>query len=191
MRSFTRAGLMVAVALAAVATAGAVDARAVDEHATVVMTDRELGSVRGGYLSANGLNFGFGASVSTYVDGALALQSRLTVTDAGVLQSQTAGGAPNTTAFDPTLSNALGGLTGQGVTVAGGGGASTIVHSLTGDQILNVVLNSANNRTITQNTAVTLTLPAFNQLQQTTAAQQLNASLLNAVGVGAVGAIRH
>lgn len=168
-------------------------AHAAESVRPAAMTDLELARVRGGYFSANGITFGFGATVSTYVDGSFALESRLTVTDAGVLQSQTAGTGANLMAFDPATAQAAGlaGLVGQGVVVGGDGGVSTVVQNLTGNQILNVVLNGANNRTITQNTAVTLTLPQFNQLQQATAAQQLSASLLSAVGVGAVGALRH
>ncbi len=186
-------GAMLA-AMAAILTVAPAMARAeTTAERSAALTDTELERVRGGYLSANGITFGFGASVSTYVDGSLALQTRLTATDDGLLQSQVAGAAPGAIPFDAAAAQAAGlaGLIGQGVVLGGQGGATTIVHNLTGDQILNVVVNGASNRTITQNTAVTLTLPAFNQLQQSAAAQQLNASLLSAVGVGAVGAIRH
>ena len=173
---------------AAVCAIAVTSAARASDGAHPTMTDRELAEVRGGYLTSNGITFGFGATVSTFVDGTLALQSRLTVTDTGVLQGQTAGAS---TVTAPSDAAALAGLVGQGVVIPGNGGSSTIIHNLTGNQILGLVINSANNRMITQDTAVTLTLPQFNQLQQGSAAQQLSASLLGAVGVGAVGALRH
>ena len=155
--------------------------------------DRELDLVRGGYLTAAGITFGFGASVTTLVDGALALQSTLTVTDGGAILSQRVGQETVIAPLTPATAAAAGfaGLQGAGVIAKGSSGASAIVQSLNGSQVLNLLLNTANGRTIAQNTAVTLTLPNFPELQRNVAAQQISTNLLSAVSVSAIGAVHH
>lgn len=182
-RSPSLAGVLAALVFCGVA--GRVAAEA--------MSDAELDEVRGGYFTAAGITFGFGATVTTLVDGEMALQSSLTLTDGGAVLSERAGQATTVQPLTPAVAQAtgLGGLPGQGLVAMDPSGVSAIVHSLTGDQILNLVVNTASGRTITQQTAVTLTLPNFPSLQHGLSTQLTSANLLSAMSVGAIAAVRH
>lgn len=55
------------------------------------LSDDELGDIRGGFLTAGGAQFDFGASIKTMVNGELALQTSLQWTDAGAVTKQLSG----------------------------------------------------------------------------------------------------
>jgi hypothetical protein len=151
-----------------------------------VLSDAEQGAVRGGLQTPNGLEIGFGAVVRTYVDGSLALQTRLTWTEMGPVETLEVG------MLTPDLASAAarGGLVFQGVgaeqlrglLVPGDGGATAIAHSLTNEHIAHLVVNNANNREILQSTEVTLSIPELAQLQQDIAFQTFAMNLQAAVG---------
>jgi hypothetical protein len=226
--------------------------RAADAHC---VSDDELAQVRGGFFTASGANFDFGASVQTMVNGQLALQTNVQWTPAGAVTQQLAGlgasiqsqvaanlanagvgttaanvatnatgtalaAAGNTPAAGniPAASTAtpaavapavtaatnvaapaapvtvaqaipvtVGGL--SGVQIPGATGGSTQVFAnVAAGQIQNIILNSASNQTITQNTNVTLTIynfPAWQQqLLQNAVSSQLAHEILAASGVG-------
>jgi len=139
------------------------------------MSDAELGDMRGGILTPLGLEIGFGAEVRTYVDGQLALQTRLTWTDQGAVTERlgdlgdvTATGAPPD---------------GWTAVLAGDGGATQVLHDLTDGRIASVVVNTANGREIRQNTDIRLSIPQLAELQGQLFAERLNASIQNAVGL--------
>jgi hypothetical protein len=138
------------------------------------MTNAELAAQRAGIMTPMGIELGFAADVRTSVDGRLALETRLTWTDQGV-QTQRTGD--------------LAGLADQsagrwtGVVPGVGGGQTQIVQDLTNGRIASVILNSASNRNISQETNITLTLPQLSQLQQQVAAGHLSATLQNAMGL--------
>lgn len=143
-----------------------------------ILTDAELDGQRGGLQTPLGFDVGFGASVKTYVDGTLALESRISWTDAGLQTEQVVNalssipGAPVRVA---SLSNgALGSLP---------SGATTIVHDLTMDRIASLVVNTADNRTIRQETAITLVLPQLADIQQRIAADRLSSMLSSSLGL--------
>jgi SPOR domain len=215
----------------------------------------ELSDMRGGFFTAAGAHFDFGASVQTMVNGQLALQTNVQWTPAGAvtqqlaglsasIQSQVAANLANagigTTAANvatnatgtalaaagntpvagntPAASTAtpaavapavtaatnvaapaapvtvaqaipvtVGGL--SGVQIPGATGGSTQVFAnVAAGQIQNIILNSASNQTITQNTNVTLTIynfPAWQQqLMQNAVSSQLAHEILAASGVG-------
>lgn len=153
----------------------------------------ELDEVRGGFLTPTGLEIGFGAVVSTFVDGSLALQTRLTWTDTGPVEVLEFG------ALTPDLAAAAaargivldGGAELAGLLIAGDGGATAVVQSLTGDHVAHLVLNNANNRDIRQMTEVTLNLPQFGTMQSDIAFQAMSLRLHDAVGAAlAAAAIR-
>lgn len=207
----------------------------------------ELADMRGGFFTAAGAQFDFGASIRTMVNGQLALQTNLQWTQAGVMtqqlaglgssiQSQVAGdlakagiavpdglsqnnesaapvtqtaasnaptgttNAPTAIAANTVRSSAPSGSNTSsagassavpttisantkaltGVEIPGANGGSTQVYAnLNAGQIQNVILNSASDQTITQNTNITLTIYNFEAWQQQLAQHSLSAQLAN------------
>ncbi|WP_372786938.1 hypothetical protein [Phenylobacterium sp.] len=136
------------------------------------LSDGELAEQRGGLQTPMGLEIGFGVSVRAFVDGQLVLETKLTWTDQGV-QTQRVAGASDATALP-------GGFT---VTVPGQtGGATQVLQNLSADRIASVVLNTASNRTIRQDTDITLVVPQLADLQRQVAGDRIAASLQSAVG---------
>jgi SPOR domain len=205
----------------------------------------DLSDMRGGFFTAAGAHFDFGASVQTMVNGQLALQTNVQWTPAGAVTQQLAGlgasiadqvasnlakggigagaanAATNTTttgntapAVTPNVAAAVtpnvtpptsttvtsitpptgtqptpvtvGGLT--GIQIPGATGGSTQVFANVGaGQIQNIILNSASNQTISQNTNVMLTIynfPAWQQqLMQNAVSSQLAHDIMAASGL--------
>lgn len=142
------------------------------------MTNPELAAQRGGVMTPLGIDLGFAADVRTSVDGHLALETRLTWTDHGIETQRTGD---------------LAGVAGQSagrftaVLPGVGGGQTQILQDLTNGRIASVILNSASNRNITQETNIRLTLPQLSQLQQQVAAGRLAATLQGALGLALQG----
>ncbi|MGH6752552.1 MAG: hypothetical protein ACREE0_13680 [Phenylobacterium sp.] len=143
-----------------------------------VLSDDELDGQRGGLRTPMGLDVGFGASVKTFVDGTLALETRITWTDTG-LQSETVVNALGSITGAPIRVGTLSDGTLQSVT----GGGTTVIHDLNMDRIASLVINTADNRTIRQQTDVTLVLPQLLDLQQRIAADRLSSMLSSNVGL--------
>jgi hypothetical protein len=150
---------MICVGLTALAAAGPALAAP-----PAVMSEPELAAVRAGYEVAGGLNFDFGATVSTYVDGKVALQTGFTLADFSALSKQTAMGASVAAPM-------------QILSVPGDGGVTQLLQTASPSQLTNVVLNTANNRTIRQDIAVTLVVPGLAALQSQLALQKLGSQL--------------
>lgn len=175
--------LIATIALAT--TAPGAPAQALEDFTGAeVLSLEQLDDVRGGLQLPSGAEFGFGAVMSTFVDGSLALQTRLTWTPAGPIEVIEAG------AFTPDLAAAAaaagitfeGGPTVQGVVIGGDGGATAVLHSVSNDRFTNLVINNANNRDIRQSTDITLDIPGFAQMQKDISAQTSNLRLQDAVG---------
>ena len=141
-------------------------------RAAAPLTPAELERERGGYLSVGGLSFDFGATVSTYVDGKLALQTGLTLSDATTLARQTGMGQ-------------IGGT--MTANLPGDSGSTQLLQLASPSQLSNVVLNTASNRIISQNTSVTLTIPGLSALQGQYALQRLGAQLSQAAITSRLG----
>jgi hypothetical protein len=142
------------------------------------LTDEELDGQRGGLRTPLGFDLGFGASVKTFVDGTLALETRINWTESGLQSEQ--------------VVNALGSITGAPIrigTLNGGalesvpGGATTVIHDLSMDRIASLIVNTADNRSIRQETDVTLVLPQLADLQQRVAANRLSSALSSNLGL--------
>lgn len=152
---------------------GGVPARSQDVSAWSALTESELAEIRGGYYTAGGLTFDFGAQVRTFVDGQLALSTSLTWTPGGLQSASTAGGA-NQPLAGTQLASVLAALgygsttpAGAGVVVGSqGSGATVVLQQLDASHIANVVLNTADGRSIRQDTTLTLSLPQLPNLQQ-------------------------
>jgi hypothetical protein len=133
------------------------------------LSDEEMSDVRGGIMTPLGLEVGFGADVRTYVDGELALETRLVWTDGGVVTERSG----------PLSSSALDATTGgwSAVVPGAGGGQTQILQDLSNGRVLAVVANTASDRTIRQEADITLVLPQLPQLQQQIAAGRLSSAL--------------
>lgn len=143
------------------------------------LSAEELDRQVGGFKTPGGLEIGFGAVVSTYVDGSLALQTHLTWTDQGAVTT-TDGATDMTGAAGGGIR--IDGLPGTGVYVAGQNGGTSVVHDLTGQHIGSLVFNTADNRDIRTDTAITLSIPNLDQMQRDVASQQLDMRLQDMVG---------
>jgi hypothetical protein len=142
------------------------------------LTDDELDGQRGGLQTPLGFDIGFGASVKTFVDGTLALETRISWTDTGLRSEQ--------------VVNELGSITGSPVRLGAltdgslnslTSSATTVIHDLSADRIASLIVNTADNRTIRQETDITLVLPQLIDLQQRIAADRLSSSLSTSLGL--------
>ncbi|WP_312164095.1 hypothetical protein [Phenylobacterium sp.] len=145
--------------------------------AAAPLTDEELAAERGGLKLPTGLEVGFGASVRTFVDGALVLETRLVWTDQGAVQSQ------SPSAIGPggqgvTLSGAAESL--PGLVVPGDGGSTAVLHELNAERIANIVVNTASNRDIRQEVQIDLAIPELTQFQQSALQERANIQMLDA-----------
>jgi hypothetical protein len=158
-----------------------------------LVSDDELADVRGGFVSAGGINFDFGAVMHTYVDGSLVLSSQLVLNEQGATTSYQLGQAPNVIPIENAASVGLnlGNIEGHGVVVLGNGGATAVVQTLNDSQVRNLVVNTAQGRNISQDTSLTFAIPNLTLLQQGMAFEQLKASLDQAVGRGLIDASGH
>ena len=134
--------------------------------------------MRGGYLVADGIQFNFGALLSTTVNGQVALQTQVNFTPAGPQVSQTLG--PNAVQGGSVANGAITGLNLQGLNPQNmtllNNGATALIQKITNGAVQNIVINAANNQNIQQSTQLQLTLPNFAQTEQ---AFQQNLALLN------------
>ena len=149
------------------------------------LSDEELADMRGGFLTAGGITFDFGAVVRTYVSGALALETRLTWTPTGPVTEQVSGGLPGWTPLPSGgLGTQVGGLDLTGVPDGAGGlvltdanGSTALIHNVMNGQLQNMVLNAADNRDIHQDMQILLTLPNFEAMQQEYSLDRLGAQI--------------
>jgi hypothetical protein len=133
--------------------------------------DDELSQSRGGFFTVDGIEFDFGANVQTLVNGQLALQTNVQWTPAGASVQQVSGNITNSISIPASQLTALFGSTGgvvsaNGVQITSPSGSIEVAANVTGGQVQNLVVNSASNQAITQNTAVTLAVYNFAAWQQ-------------------------
>ncbi len=144
-------------------------------QAAAPLSNQELAAQRGGIMTPTGLDIGFAASVRTYVDGALALETRLTWTDKGPV-TETIGGLAGVSAAG--LPNSWSAVS-PGLT----GGSTQILQDLSSGRIASVIVNSASNRNIRQDTDITLTLPQLQDMQRGFAAGRIASNLQGALAL--------
>jgi hypothetical protein len=132
-----------------------------------VIDNATLGDLRGGF-AVGGVDIGFGAVITTYANGELALVTQLTWTDAGAVVQETLGNLGQTIDSltpEQRAQLGIGDVTG-GVVIADGSGVTALVHNVTEGALQNVILNTASGRDISQHVDVTLTLPGFEDVQK-------------------------
>jgi hypothetical protein len=145
------------------------------------VSDSELSDMRGGFFEANGAKFDFAANVQTLVNGELALQSTVNWTPNGVAAQTIYGAIPNAV---PIAAAELAKITGgdsnaasSGLRILNASGKTDVIANITAGQVQNVLMNAADNQTITQNTSVMLTIYNFAAWQQQIAQHQVSSQL--------------
>lgn len=133
-----------------------------------VMDEAEMGDLRAGF-SVAGIQFNFGAVVTSTLNGVPVLITQLTMTDTGAIVQQTLNAVgENIASLAPEDLQALG-LEGEenaaGVVIASESGITAFVHNVAEGTLQNIIVNTATGQDITQDIDVTLTLPGFEYIQ--------------------------
>lgn len=161
--------ILVCLCLAAVAAFDS-PARADDEWSSDVqiIADTEMEELRGGF-EINGIEIGFGALVTSYVNGQPVLTTQLTWTDAGAIVNDTVSGLGQRLNDMPANARAALGLDGledaEGVVIEDSAGVTALVHNIADGALQSIIINNASDRTLSQDIDVTLTLPGFDATQ--------------------------
>lgn len=133
-----------------------------------LINEAEMDDLRGGF-EVNGIQIGFGAVITSYMNGAPVLTTQLTWTDAGAIVEQTiADVGQRLEDLSPEQREALGvdGLGGaSGIVIDDEAGMTALVHNIAEGALQNIIINSATGRDLEQDIDVTLTLPGFDAIQ--------------------------
>lgn len=175
--------LLSAVAVLALAS----PAHAFDWDDAEVMADEEMSDLRGGISITPQLEINFGATITTFVNGAPALSTQLTWTNAGQFIEQTVGEiGQRIEDLTPEARTALGvdGLENAGgVVIDDAEGVTALVHNVTEGALQNIILNTATGRDLRQEIDVTLTLPGFEAIQDSIILERLGIHLVDDMSV--------
>jgi hypothetical protein len=133
-----------------------------------VMDVEELDAHRGGFM-VGGINFNFGATITTLVNGVPALTTSLTWTDVGAFVEETIGEVGeniNTLTDEQRVELGIDGLENAGgVIITDEAGVTALVHNVTEGSLQNIIINNATGRDLTQEIDVTVTLAGFELIQ--------------------------
>jgi len=133
-----------------------------------VMEDAEMEDLRGGF-NIGGMEIGFGAVVTSTLNGVPVMTTNLTITDTGAVVQQTMHTVgENLGSLTPEQLSALGlaGLEGlSGVVINTESGLTAFVHNATNGTLQNITVNTASDQEIVQTIDVMLTLPGFEHIQ--------------------------
>lgn len=155
-----------------------------------VIDDAEMDDLRGGF-NVGGIEIGFGAIVTSTLNGVPVMTTQLNVTDTGTVVQQTMNNVgQNLASLTPEQLAALGlsafaGL--NGIVVNSESGITAFVHNVTNGSLQNILVNTATGQDIEQNIDVTLTLPGFEYIQQQLALEHFGMRIsddLQAVAIG-------
>ena len=155
---------------------------AVPAHAQLALDDSTLDAQTAGFRTPDGLEFNFGAVVSTYVDGSLALRTRLIWTDQGAVDVVETGQVSNISGDALAAGIDLGDMAASGLFVPGANGGTAVLHDLGDGRIASVIANTADNRDIRQETVINLSIPDFAAYQTDVATQQAQLRIHDTVG---------
>lgn len=142
------------------------------------LADEELGALRGGFLTAGGYTFDFGAIVRTTVDGQPVLEQRLTWTANGATIEDISG----------MPASELPGIGGMGLDLSDTTGRTLVGHRLVDGQIQGFIINSGSNRDIGQDIQINLTLPGFDMVQKDILAGRLGMRIDADISAGLLAA---
>lgn len=162
-----RDALLAGYALIALAAPAHAQTASIDNFE--VIDDAELDDLRGGF-SLGGIEIGFGAVVTSTLNGVPVLTTQLTLTDAGALVEETLSAVGNNlSALTPEQRTALGleDVAGaNGVVIDSESGITAFVHNVAKGTLQNILVNTATGQDIEQNIDITLTLPGFEYIQE-------------------------
>jgi hypothetical protein len=195
-RLFTRlaplAAALVGLGAPFCASAGTIEDAYLGDLEIAPLTVADLDDLRGGFMTPLGFEVGFGAVVTSTVDGALALKTEFNWTDAGVSKTMSGPAGP----LDLAAAAAGGiNLTGAGDKLTGvvipgdpakGGGATAIVQGFDLSGLSTAILNTASNRDVRTDTQLNIDLPAaqLENMAAQKAATSLSSSLAQALAFG-------
>jgi hypothetical protein len=160
------------------------------------LTVTDLDELRGGFMTPLGFEVGFGASITSTVDGALALRTEFNWTDAGITKTVTNANGPASDVLDMSAASAGGiDLAGAGNNLTGvvvpgdpgkGGGATAIIQGFDLSGLSTAIINTASQRTVQTDTQVNIDLPAaqLDSMAAQKAAAGLSSSLAQALAFG-------
>lgn len=149
-----------------------------------VYTKHELAKMKGGFVSAGGLAIEIGATVRTFIDGALVMETMVTLTDPESLVNHVfpaQGGEPlasglrlilrdgnGDTSLPPLPGFDISGLAGaEGLLVdRGGDGIGIALHRINSGTILNLVMESGVGSALEQRLDINITVRNFAKFQQ-------------------------
>jgi hypothetical protein len=152
-------------------------AAAVEDDLPAPVSDSELDGMRGGFLFADGIEFNFGATTQTLVNGQLAFQTQVTWGATGAQVTQTLGASTIKGTVNTGQIQGLGlqGLSPNQIALLNNG-ATALIQTVTNGAVTNIVINQADGQTIQQQTQLNLQLAGFSQVQQ---AFQQNSAILH------------
>jgi hypothetical protein len=161
-------------------------------ESTVIVSDAELADQRGGFTLA-GMEIRLGAEMRTYLNGDLALMTVVNWGPDGVTSSQTASAALSAARLDALQA----GLAGSGsfalkmgdtpIYLANNG--QTALLQRADSAIQNVLINTASNISVTQQTEATLDLSGYQGFQTDILSSRLSDALGSSIGAATAGAL--
>jgi hypothetical protein len=165
-----------------IATAGGAMA-ATPALAREPMTDAQMSAQRAGFMTPMGFEVGLGANIRTYVDGSLAVETRLTWTEQGLIREVVSGQeTPDAKAKAAQLGLNLDGDW-QGLIIEhADGGVSTALTSIGGERVASMLTNSASDQDLRLETEINVVIPNLDSLQQQFLQDQAVANVQDMVG---------
>jgi hypothetical protein len=163
-----------------------------DEASPETVSDAELSEQRGGF-TVSGVEVRLGAEMRTYMNGELVLQTVVNWDRAGATTTQIASGALSTASMDALRAGFATGGTFQlkmgdtPVYVTNGG--QTAILQRTDGGIQNVILNTANNVALTQQTTATLDLAGYGAFKDSITSMRAASAFDAMIGAGALQAL--
>ncbi|HEX2561657.1 hypothetical protein [Phenylobacterium sp.] len=153
------------------------------------MTEAEMADKRAGIMTPLGYEVGVGAVVRTYVDGALALESRLTWAEGGLMREHTIG---QPTAGAQAAAARLGLNLDQdwiGLVLENPDGFTAVLNRFTNDGIGNLIVNTAADQDIRLETELLLDIPELERFQQQFQTEQNDMRIQDAIANALTNAV--